>query len=436
MKKILILITLLALLTGLLPVSASVHDPNAANLFVKTANSMSVNMREEPNSEAKVLTTIPNGKIVLVYSGFVSNQWSHVQYGMFNGYVMSKFLADRIEVYVKTANGKSVNMREEPNSEAKVITSLPYGTAMLAYSESSNDQWTQVQYGMYQGFIMNKFLTDKKPSPFVSPTPKPTPMPTATPSPEQRRSIEIMEAQKLGIVPPGMKADGITTWHDLNNLLTNVVRLKTKNPAAQRYHVYLTLEEYLASSAGAQYNMVLRGVAAAEMYGALLDIGDDKHDFNHVHDSFIADFADFQLAQQYAGHIGPYQPDDWRTMDLGGIALTVMDHADARTGESIFSLDTDHNFYPTHPLTNEDAILAAYRLYNSFTTYVGTVVVTHTRPANLRKGPSMKNAVIGKADPGTSFPVVAVEKGGWYQILLPDGKTAYISGSMVAFYQQ
>jgi len=45
----------------------------------------------------------------------------------------------------------------------------------------------------------------------------------------------------VGVVPQGMKTDGVATWDGLYNLLTNVVRLKTMNPAAQRRtHVYLT----------------------------------------------------------------------------------------------------------------------------------------------------------------------------------------------------
>lgn len=370
MKKIVSLMTLLTLLLGMLPASASIYDPNAGNMFIKTENGKSVNMREEPNTNAKIITTIPYGRTVLVYSGFISSQWAHVQYGMFNGYVMKKF------------------------------------------------------------------LTSNKPRPFVSPTPKPTPIPTATPSPEQRRANEIMEAQKLGIVPQGMRTDGIATWDDLNNLLTNVVRLKIMNPAAERTHVYLTREEYEASSAGAQYNMVLRGVAAAEMYGVLLDIDDTKHSLDHANDPFIADYADIRLAQQYTGRTAPYNPDDWRTIDLGEMVLAVLDHADARTGESVLSLDAGYNFYPIHPLTHEDAILAAYRLYNSCAAYVGTVVVTHSRPVNLRQGPSKKDAIVGKADPGTIYPVIAVEKGGWYKVLLPDGRIVYISGSMVSFYPQ
>jgi uncharacterized protein YgiM (DUF1202 family) len=369
MKKIIAMMVMLTLLLSLLPASASIYDPNAANMYVKTENGKTLNLREEPNTNAKVITNIPYGKPVLVYSGFISDKWSHVQYGMFNGYVMKRF------------------------------------------------------------------LTDKKPEPFVPPTPKPTSKPTAAPSPEQLRANEIKEAQKLGIVPQGMKTDGIATWDDLHNLLTNVVRLKTKNPAAQRAHVYLTKEEYAASGAGAQYNIVLRGVAAAEMYGLLLDIDDAKHSLDHANDFFIADYVDIQLAQQYAGRTAPYNPNDWRTLDMVEMVLTVLDHTDMHTGENVLSLDAENNFYPTHPLTREDAILAAYRLYNSYTTYVGTVVVTHVRQANLRQGPSMQDTIVGKADPGARYPVVAIEKGRWYKVMLPDGKTAYISGTMVTFHQ-
>ncbi|MGI6694669.1 MAG: SH3 domain-containing protein [Christensenellales bacterium] len=392
MKKIVALMTLLALLLGLPPVSASIYDPNACNMFIKRENGQPVDMYLEPNIDAEVIIAIPYGETVLVYSDFISNQWSHVQYGMHNGFVMKNFLTDM-----------------DPGPFVPPTPRPPRPTP-----------------------------TPRPPRPTPVPTPKPTPIPTptATPSPEQRRANEIMEAQKLGIVPQGMRTDGIATWDDLNNLLTNVVRLKIMNPAAERTHVYLTREEYEASSAGAQYNMVLRGVAAAEMYGVLLDIDDTKHSLDHANDPFIADYADIRLAQQYTGRTAPYNPDDWRTIDLGEMVLAVLDHADARTGESVLSLDAGYNFYPIHPLTHEDAILAAYRLYNSCAAYVGTVVVTHSRPVNLRQGPSKKDAIVGKADPGTIYPVIAVEKGGWYKVLLPDGRIVYISGSMVSFYPQ
>jgi len=132
------------------------------------------------------------------------------------------------------------------------------------------------------------------------------------------------EAQKLGIVPQGMKTDGIATRDDLHSLLTNGVRIKTMNPAAQRTHVYLTKKEYEAVSTGIQYSTVLRGIAAAGMCGVLLDIDDTKHALGHTSDPFIADYADIRLAQQYAGRIVPCSPNDCHTMDPGEMILALL----------------------------------------------------------------------------------------------------------------
>lgn len=96
-------------------------------------------------------------------------------------------------------------------------------------------------------------------------------------------------------------------------------------------------------------------------------------------------------------------------------------------------IDAEHLFFPTHPLTRAEAILGVYRLYRSFHTGIGTVLVTHIRQANLRAEPSMKAAIIGKADPGNVYEVVGIPANGWYQIMLPNGSTAYIAAGMVSF---
>jgi len=64
---------------------------------------------------------------------------------------------------------------------------------------------------------------------------------------------------------------------------------------------------------------------------------------------------------------------------------------------------------------------------------MGTVLATHSRQANLRANPSMKAAIIGKADPGNVYVVVAIPSNGWYQIMLPNGTTAFIAAGMVSF---
>ncbi|NLG57871.1 MAG: SH3 domain-containing protein, partial [Clostridiales bacterium] len=179
-------------------------------------------------------------------------------------------------MYVKTANGKTLNLREQPDENAKVIAKIPYAAEVQVYSDFLGMVWYHVQYGMYNGYVKTEFLSETKPRPHVTPTPRPTvkPTPTRTPSPEEEAANEIAAAKALGLVPQGLTAEGNVTWQELDQLLTNAIRLKNKNSAAGRSHVYLSLAEYQAASAGFDFNIVLRGVAAAEMYGALIDMGE------------------------------------------------------------------------------------------------------------------------------------------------------------------
>ncbi len=306
------------------------------------------------------------------------------------------------------------------------------------YSDFVGMVWYHVQYGMYNGYVRTQYLSSHKPKPFVPPTPKPTKKPVVTPppSPEELISREIAAARKLGLVPQGMTAEGNCTWQELDGLLTSAIRLKTKNPSAMRNHVYLTLADYQASNAGAAYNIVLRGVAAAEMYGALIDMGESDPMLNHSNDPYLADAADVETCQQYAGVTSLPGSADWRGLPMLNMVITILDHADGASKKPVLSLDTGHDFFPSHPLTRMDAILAVYRLYNSFYHFLGKVTITHERQANLRAQPSMSAAIVGKVDPGAVYDVVAIPKKGWYQIQLPSGSTAYIAAGMVAYEMQ
>ena len=346
---------------------------------------------------------------------------------------------DAVIMYVKTPDGNKLNMREEPDPSAKVITKIPYGAEVTVYSDFLGMVWYHIQYGMFNGYVKTEFLTDRHPKPFITPKPKPTvkptpkPTPTPTPSPAELIAKEIEAARSQGLVPQGMVSEGNVTWQELDGLLTNAVRLKSKNPAAIRSHVYLTLEEYQAADAGAQFNIVLRGVAAAEMYGALIDMGEEDPRLNHSHDPYIADAADITKAQDYAGVMTAAGSSDWRQLSLLDIVIAVLDHADTISGHPVMDIDAEHLFFPTHPLTRTEAILGVYRLYRSFHTGMGTVLVTHYRQANLRAEPSMKAAIVGKADPGNVYEVVGIPANGWFQIMLPNGTTVYIAAGMVSF---
>lgn len=386
MKKFVSLFTVLCLLTALLPVAASMYDPDARTMYVKTPDGKSVNLREQPDSNATILDRIPYGAGVTVYSDFISKVWSHVQYGMLNGFVKTQYLTD--------------------------APPKPYPTPKPTPKPTSKPTAKPT----------------KKPT--AKPTAKPTP--TLPPSPEDLIAREISMARSLGLVPPDMSSEGNCTWQELDALLTNAIRLKSKNPAMIRNHVYLTLEEYQAADVGAPFNIVLRGVAAAEMYGALIDMGDSDPAINHSNDPYIADTADIDLCQEYTGLVITDSA-DWRALSMLEMIIIVIDHADNNSGKAVLTLDADHQFLPTQALARMEAILGVYRLYHSYRANLGIVTVTHHRQANLRAKPSMKATIVGKVNPGAVYEVISIPKDGWFQIQLPNGDTAYIAAGMVSF---
>lgn len=344
---------------------------------------------------------------------------------------------DAYTMYVRTPDGKNLNLREEPDANAAILAKIPYGVDVLVYSDYVG-QWLHVQYGLYNGFVKAQFLSEYRPDPYEPPTPKPTPKPTprptptAPPTPEELIAREIAAARSLGLVPQGMKSEGNCTWQELDGLLTNAIRLKNKNSAAIRNHVYLTLDDYQTSNAGAAFNIVLRGVAAAEMYGALIDMGEYDPASQHANDPYIADAADIDLCQQYAG-INAVPDSDWHAIPMLDMVLTILDHVDGASGKPVMSIDLDHDFFATHPITRTEAILGVYRLYHSFHTGIGMVTVTHYRQANIRANPSMKAPIVGKVNPGDVFEVIDIPQNDWYHIQLPNGATAYIAAGVVSF---
>ena len=63
-----------------------------------------------------------------------------------------------MKTYVNTTNGGTLNLRENPSSNSRILTRIPNHTALdidLATSE-----WSRTTYQGYTGYVMNKFLGD------------------------------------------------------------------------------------------------------------------------------------------------------------------------------------------------------------------------------------------------------------------------------------
>ena len=65
-----------------------------------------------------------------------------------------------MKTYVNTSNKGVLNMREEPRANAKVLAQIPYGTELEVTTTTT--EWTITTYNGKQGYVMTKFLGDKK----------------------------------------------------------------------------------------------------------------------------------------------------------------------------------------------------------------------------------------------------------------------------------
>lgn len=104
-----------------------------------------------------------------------------------------------------------------------------------------------------------------------------------------------------------------------------------------------------------------------------------------------------------------------------------------KNGDILTVLDKDGDwFYISKATAPEIKGWVANWLVSDYNLVVSNQpTVTILNPGtNLREGPSTSTNVIGIANAGEQFPIIATE-GDWYQIQLPDGRKAYVAGWIV-----
>ena len=185
----------------------TVGSSSAALTAVVNTPSGSLNLRNGPSSSARVLCTIPYGDIMIVVSR--GSTWCSVIYNGTAGYVMTRYLAFGTAQIQPTASprpaqqptqqpmypvntqamvtttGGSLNLRESPDSKAKVISAIPYGAQVTVLSRGV--VWCTVVYNGMQGFVMTSFLRFEEAA-------SPTPAPTAAPTPTPAYQVEVTQA--------------------------------------------------------------------------------------------------------------------------------------------------------------------------------------------------------------------------------------------------
>ena len=137
-------------------------------------DSGSLNLRMEPTSLSQVIAQIPRGDTVRIHQHGAN--WCYVSYGSQSGYVMTRFLSFVSTVppsyeepeqhagiaYVNTSFG-ALNLREYPGSQYAVLTGIPQNAQVDVIQYG--DEWSQVRYGSYVGYVMTSYLRWDRPEP-------------------------------------------------------------------------------------------------------------------------------------------------------------------------------------------------------------------------------------------------------------------------------
>lgn len=135
-----------------------------------------LNLRRTPSSGGAVLERIPNGTMLSVYA--VDGRWYATSYNGQTGYVLGSFLAlgsaaatatpapaavvtappvsAAANATVFTSDGGSLNLRQTPAANGKVLDRIPNGTALSA--EAVDGKWYKVSFNGQTGYVMAKYL--------------------------------------------------------------------------------------------------------------------------------------------------------------------------------------------------------------------------------------------------------------------------------------
>ena len=128
-------------------------------------NGKGVNLRSGP---AKTYSSIGFYSVgtpaIMITKG---KSWSYIRVGNRYGYMMTRFLTEKIPpspkpipggAYVVSANGKNVNLRNNPTTSSGIIKSFRVGTPLTIITRGTD--WYFIQIGGYYGYMMRQFIYD------------------------------------------------------------------------------------------------------------------------------------------------------------------------------------------------------------------------------------------------------------------------------------
>lgn len=119
-----------------------------------------------------------------------------------NSYVPNDTQTVDTDIYYKTT--ASVNLRQEPNTESAVVTTLPENVDVKYISEDNG--WTQVEYEGQNGYVKSDFLT--QPQPADGTGTEAVPEDTQQPAEDTQQTGSTTKNNYVVVLDPGHQAKG------------------------------------------------------------------------------------------------------------------------------------------------------------------------------------------------------------------------------------
>ena len=164
LRKTALMLAVVSILTVFLSVAslADENDVESVTLGKVTANGL--NLREKPDTDAKVLTVIPEGTKIAVAE--ISDGWAKVMIGGYVGYVSGKYITRLEDGKASLSYGKVLG--DVVYMRAGASTSYPIAAKMLGDSYVKivgiEEGWFKVETlgGKYSGFMHPNYILPVK----------------------------------------------------------------------------------------------------------------------------------------------------------------------------------------------------------------------------------------------------------------------------------
>lgn len=133
------------------------------NIGICNVSEGNLNVREEATKDSKIVGKLPkNGACEIL--GY-EDEWMHISSGEVEGYVMGEYIlegtpayeaAQEIASYVAKSTTDHLNVREEPNTDCKVIASMSTDTELDVIEDMG--EWIKVDVNEEIGYVFSEFV--------------------------------------------------------------------------------------------------------------------------------------------------------------------------------------------------------------------------------------------------------------------------------------